>query len=278
MPSVLKSDERRFWKALCRLFNPLIRDLKSGQLSPADAGRGTRQIMRSEEMTRYLDNLIARMVRTQREASARSWREAALRGGNAPEIQRLIRHEMDGPVGEAVWRLISGNAAYIRTLPEDWARYASEYAYREALKGRRPEDVEAELRRVMPDHITKNLKCVARTECAKANAAIVQARAEMCGVRAYIWRSVGDERSRHSHTRMDGVLVFYDDPPSPEALFPGSGKPYGRYHAGDTFNCRCFQEPVIADRFLPDTIRVHDHGRIAAMTRAQILKSFGEIA
>ena len=128
----------------------------------------------------------------------------------------------------------------------------------------------------MPEHITKNLKCIARTECAKANAAIVQARAEALGIRAYIWHSVGDERTRDAHRAMNGILVFYDDPPNPEAMFGGNG--YGNYHAGNTFNCRCHQAPVVDISFLPDVVRVHSHGSITSMTKDQILKRYGKIA
>ena len=279
MPSINHSDERRFWKSLCNAFQSLLNDITSGKTPATNVDPRTRQFIQSPQFGGYLRRLIFRMTSTIRKQSARSWRDAAARSGNGPEIARLIREEMKGPVGTIVWNLIEENATYIKTLPDEWARYASRYAYRKTLQGARPEEVEAELRQIMPGHITKNLKTIARTECAKANAAIVQARAEMCGIKAYIWRCVNDERSRDSHAAMDGILVFYDDPPNPEALFPSKGqKPYGSYHAGNTFNCRCYQEPVVDISFLPDIIRVHDHGSIVTMTRAQIQKRYGQIA
>ena len=278
MPKVTGSDEKRFLRGLQRLFSRMIEDIRNGSGLIKGVDPTVRTFMQSDEVKKYLDRLVGNMVQTQRKISANSWREAAYKSGNGPELYRLIREEMKGPVGARVWELIAENAGYIKTLPEAWAAYANQYAFREALKGRRPEDVEAELRKVIPAHIGKNLKCIARTECAKANAAIVQSRAEWCGIRAYIWRCVTDERSRDSHIGMDGILVFYDDPPSPEALFPGSGKPYGKYHAGNTFNCRCYQEPVVDNDFLPDLIRVHDHGEILTMTKAQLLKKYGNVA
>lgn len=279
MPPVSRHEERRFWKDLCKLFNQLIEDVKNGGGILNGMSPEWRKFMQSDRVKQYLERTIGRMVRVQRKVSANSWREAAYQNTNGPELYKLISSEMKGPVGTRVWQLISENAAYIKTLPDQWAHFASEYAYREALKGKRPEEIEAEMRKIIPQHMTKNLKCIARTECAKANAAIVQARAEMCGIRCYIWRCVEDERSRDSHVQMDGILVFYDDPPSPEALFPSQGqRPYGNYHAGNTFNCRCFQEPVVDASFLPDIIRVHDHGRIVTMTRAQIEKKYGKIA
>ena len=276
MPEVSRHEERRFWKDLCKLFNQLIEDVKNGGGILTGMSPEYRKFMQSERVQQYLDRCIGRMVRMQRKVSANSWREAAYKAQAGPELYKAISAEMKGPVGTKVWELITENAAYIKTLPEEWAKFASQYAYREALKGRRPEDVEAEMRRIIPAHMTKNLKCIARTECAKANAAIVQARAEACGIRAYIWRSVKDERSRDAHAAMDGILCFYDDPPNPEAIF--GGRAYGNYHAGNTFNCRCWQQAVVDISFLPDIVRVHDHGSITTMTRAQIEKKFGKIA
>ncbi len=278
MPSVSKHEERRFWKDLCKLFNGLLDAVKErGSSALTEDGPEFRQLMQSDRMSQFLNRIVGRMVRTQRKVSANSWREAASKSTNGQELFNLISGEMNGPVGARVQQLIAENAAFIKTLPEQWAKYVTQYASREALKGKRPEAVEAELRKIIPEHMAKNLKCIARTECAKANAAIVQARAENCGIRAYIWRCVKDERSRDSHRGMDGILVFYDDPPNPEALFGGE-KPYGSYHAGNTFNCRCYQEPVIDISYLPDVLLVHDHGAIRRMTKGQIMKGFGKIA
>lgn len=254
----------------------MIQEIKDGKVKPQDINRRVRQFMQSSPVNRFLNNLISKMTRRVRVNTATSWREAASKGSRGPEILALVRNEMKGPVGERVWQIVSDNAAYIKTLPEEWALYATQYAAREALKGKRPEEVEAELRKIMPPHIQKNLKTIARTECAKANSAITQARAEMCGIQAYIWHSMADERTRLGHAHMNGVLVFYDDPPSPEALV--GEKSYGHYHAGNTFNCRCYQEPVVDMSFLPDTLEVYSDGSIHTMTKRALKRKFGNIA
>lgn len=271
MPKVRRTTERKFFNGLRKAFQSLVDRIKQGGGSMKNGlSEEVFQFMNSGQMNDYLNRLVENMVKDMRVDSAAGWKQAAAKGSRGRYIHNLIKHEMQGPVGNRVWELISENVRYIQTVPRDWSRYIVEYAYREALKGRRPEDVEAELRQIMPEHITKNLKCIARTECAKANAAIVQARAEMCDIPCYFWRSVSDERTRDSHAEMDGVLVFYDDPPSPEALH--GDRSYGRYHAGNTFNCRCYQEPVVDVRFLPDVVRVHDHGKIVTMNKALLLR------
>lgn len=277
MPKVKRSAERKFWKDLCKVFQKLLDRLTSNE--KRSIVEEVSNFTMTKEMDQYLGRVVNGMVTMQRVDSAKSWREAASKGSRGQIIYQALKNELNGPVGDRVMELIFENSTYIKTLPKMWAEYASKYAYQEAMKGRRPEEVEKDLRRMMPGHITRNLKCIARTECAKANAAITQARAESMNIKAYWWRSVTDERTRTSHAGMDGVLVFYNDPPNPEALFPVKGqKPYGNYHAGNTFNCRCFQEPVVDMRFMPDIMRVHVNGRIVTMSKAQLIKRFGNVA
>ena len=275
MPAVPKSEERKFWKSLCKVFQKLIDDTKKGN-GLQNGVEPYREFVESKPVSGFIDRIIAKMTNVMRVRSARSWREAATKGTNGRKINKLISNEMQGPVGDRVRELVAENAQYIKTLPEEWAKYATNYAMRQAMDGKRPEEVEAEMRKVIPEHMQKNLKTIARTECAKANAAIVQARAEMCGIKAYIWRCVKDERSRNSHVHMDGVLVFYADPPSPEALV--GEKAYGNYHAGNTFNCRCYQEPVVDYSFLPDVVTVYRDGRIYTTTKHALIDKYGMIA
>jgi uncharacterized protein with gpF-like domain len=66
---------------------------------------------------------------------------------------------------------------------------------------------------------------------------------------------------------MDKVLVRWSDPPSPEAL--DGEKSYGKYHAGEIFNCRCFPEPVIDFDDVTWPHKVYSGGQIQMMTLAQ---------
>ena len=279
MPPVPMSEERMVLNSLKRLFSYLIRDIKNGKVQPEYVREEARKFIESDEMDRYLRNLMTRMVNRTRIDTAKALKQQAVAQHNGPELFELMKHEMDGPVGRRVWELIAENVQYIKTVPQLWAQYISGFITRESLRGKRPEQIESELRKIMPDHITKNLKTIARTECAKTNAAICQARAEACGIKCYIWRCMKDNRVRDSHWDMDGILVFYDDPPSPEALFPQKDRrPYGNYHAGNTFNCRCYQEAVVDVRFLPDVFKYYRAGAIHTTTRSAFVKQFGDVA
>lgn len=275
MFGVRKSTERKFWQGLVKGFQRAINRAK-GAGSSGDLISWLRSFLPSQREDKLLRHVVSTMVKTEQKETANSWKEAAARAGRGPELFREISKEMQGPVGNRVAEIIAQNAKLIQTIPQEWADYVVQYVQRESMKGRRPEDIENELRKILPERMQKNLKVIARTECAKANAALVQARAEHLKIRAYIWRSAKDERTRDAHRAMEGILVFYNDPPNPEALF--GGKPYGNYHAGNTFNCRCYQEPVVSIDMLPDVVRVHDHGSILELTKRQIRQRYGKIA
>ena len=272
MPGVRKSDEARYLKALKRLFQSFFDALKK------DPDAKVEDLLKEHtfELYQQAERVAKGMVTAQEQYSAKGWKDAAYKSTRGRAIYQQLKKDMKGPVGDRVRELIEENAQLIVTLSERWAKYAAEYSFRQAVMGKRPEQIEAEMRKRIPQHMQKNLKCIARTETSKAQAAITQARAENLGISAYIWHACGDERARFSHQSMDGILVFYNDPPSPERLFPQAGHPaYGQYHAGCTFNCRCHQEPVVEWEYLPDIIRVYSHGEIRAMTRTAIIHDFG---
>ena len=273
MGNARKSDENRFVRMLKKAFTRLIAKIKSEPSKPLE--EQLNEFTNTREVDRFIDKVSRDMITCQREETAKTWRDAAEKASRGREIFQALKTEMRGPVGDLCRMMVADNANYIKTLPQEWAKYVTAYVFREAMRGRRPEAVEKELRKILPEKISRNLKCIVRTEMAKASAAITQARAEDLGISAYIWHAAMDERTRHAHAGMDGLLVFYNNPPNPEELFPESGvKPYGRYHAGNTFNCRCWQEPIVEWSFLPDSIRVVTGDGVKTMTRQTIIHRY----
>lgn len=259
---VPKRIENLFGKKLFGAFQTLVNRITRGNV-PVE--KAMRDFVFSKEADEYIDRAINNMIQQQRVGSAKSWRDMAQRrSAIGREITEYIKHEMSGSVGRRIGELVSENSQYIKTLPAQWADYASKKAFQMTVEGKRPPEIEAELRKVIPAHMQKNLKTIARTESAKANAAIAQARAEDVGIPCYIWRTCRDERVRLSHQRMDGVVCFWNNPPSPENQ--------GFYHPGGTYNCRCFAEPIIDSRSLPSGVRVWNNGRIETMSKKKVMK------
>ena len=271
------------YNSLRRLFSGMINGVGNG-MTKDQLQDEARKFLESDEVDRWLRTMMTKLTRRLRKASAAEMRKSLTGSTNSAELYRLIQDEMKGPVGRRVNELIAENVQYIKTVPQFWADYITKYVQRESLKGRRPESIEADLRRVMPNHMTKNLKCICRTETSKANAAIVQARAEAVGIKCYIWRTVGDERVRPSHRAMNGKVVFYSSPPNPEAIANSASngatyeKPYGAYHAGNTFNCRCWQQVIVDEKHLPSSFDLAMGEEESFMNKVSFLKRFGKIS
>jgi hypothetical protein len=66
---------------------------------------------------------------------------------------------------------------------------------------------------------------------------------------------------------MEGVIVFWREPPSPELLV--DEKSVGYYHAGEVFNCRCYPEVLISLNDVQWPHKVYSSGRIQTMTKNQ---------
>jgi uncharacterized protein with gpF-like domain len=76
---------------------------------------------------------------------------------------------------------------------------------------------------------------------------------------------------RNSHEILEGVLVNFNNPPSPEKL-AGEKRDYGVYNAGEIFNCRCYPEPVIDFNDITFPTKVYFNGKITRMRKADFLK------
>ena len=260
---VPKSLENLFGRKLFSAFQNLVNKIVKGK-QPVE--KTLREFVFSKEADEYIDSTISRMINEQRVGSARTWREYALRRSEiGKEIYNYLKNEMKSSVGRRVSELVSANSLYIKSLPQEWAEYASKFAFEQTIKGKRPEWIEAELRKVIPEKMQKNLKVIARTESAKANAAIAQARAEDIGLPCYIWRTCDDERVRHSHQMMKGVVCFWNNPPAPEGQ--------DHYHPGGTYNCRCYAEPIIDSRELDGKVfHVWVGDGMRRMSKKQLMK------
>ncbi|MGD8188560.1 phage minor head protein [Brevibacillus ginsengisoli] len=178
---------------------------------------------------------------------------------------------MRGPIGAAVRQQVARNAEIVKSLPIDVAKQVNEHVFREVMKGTRASEIAQQIKTYFPDASKAKANLIARTEVSKTSTALTQARCEFVGADWYIWCTSEDARVRDSHKLMDGVLVKWTDPPSPEKL-DGEKRTFGHYHAGEIFNCRCYTEPVIDLDLISWPVKVYYGGRIQRMTRKQFDK------
>ena len=166
--------------------------------------------------------------------------------------------------------IVRDNAKFITSIPDTMAEAVTKKAAEAYGEGKRPKEVMQEVLNICPGISNAKAKLIARTETSKASTALTRSRAERLNLNWYVWRNSEDERVRSSHSHMGGVLINWDDPPSPEALDPRKQqKPYGKYHAGDTFNCRCYPEPLLNINDITWPARVYSGGKIKTMTKAK---------
>jgi SPP1 gp7 family putative phage head morphogenesis protein len=206
-----------------------------------------------------------KMVQSVAVSNAKTWREAAARSHRGAEIHRLLKAEIEqhGPF----LKIVQQNAQLIRSLPSDIARHISEHAASQAIAGMRAESLLRDIRKAAPELSQARVLLIARTETAKAQAAVTQVRAVQLGIERYIWRTSEDQRVRSSHKHMEGVVCSFSSPPSPEAYI-GETK-VGYYGPGGVWNCRCWSQPLIDLDFMNFPVKVAQREGIVRMTRRE---------
>lgn len=259
--------ERRFAAALNKLTAQVKTVVKRKRTLDAII-EALKAIADSPEWQQIAKSEALKMVYAVAAQNAQTWREAARKGSNAAEIHRLLKAEFAG--NKVFAELVSNNAKLIRSLPNTIASEVTQYVAKQSIAGIRAEAMIQHIRELAP-HISENkARLIARTETAKAQAAITQTRAERLGLQWYVWRTSEDQRVRSSHQHMEGVICNYASPPAPDALYPKTKvKNPQHYHPGNFPNCRCYAEPIVDADFLTFPMKAHINGRIQRVTRKQ---------
>lgn len=159
---------------------------------------------------------------------------------HARNLSKGVRAELErAPIREVMDRYIAEQATFIGRIPLDAAQRVEKLHEDVLTKGRRAEDIAKELMesgKVSASRAT----LIARTEVARTSNGLTRARAEYIGSDSYIWRTARDADVRSGHRQQEGKTIRYDSPP----IIDGTAQ-----HAGEIYNCRCYQEPIIPDRF-----------------------------
>jgi SPP1 gp7 family putative phage head morphogenesis protein len=242
--------------------------LLDGITDPFEIIDRIRAFAHTKAFSAYAEATAMKMVTHLFSDSGRTWRQAARANGQGRMIYEALLNEMRGPMGGAVRHQIGRNAAIIKSLPLNIASSVTEHIMTESMKGKRASDIAQEIQLLFPEKSKAKASLIARTEVSKTSTAITQARSELVGIKAYVWRTSEDERVRASHKHMKGIIIAWDDPPSPEEL-DGEKHTYGHYHAGDIFNCRCYPEPIIDLDLIKWPAKIYYGGSIQRMTRKQ---------
>lgn len=232
--------EQNFASELERLMRQLFSQISPGE-DVTNLGERVRLLSQSDWLDRFAWQASQRMVTGLRHEGSRTWQHAAAQSMQGSKIYTALRHELAGPVGRVERRLIAQNAELIHGLPKKIALEVTNRARKNFEAGGRHEALE----KMLPYVSRWHARLVARTETSKASTALTQARSQNLGLAWYVWQTSKDARVRAAHRFMQGVLVAWSDPASPEQLLGMKNAP-SPYQAGDIYNCRCYPEPLVS--------------------------------
>ena len=259
--------EHQLQRSLFTIGESMLEDIE-GLTDPFEISTVIRSWMKNMVFHHYAEKTAESLVGTLLKTSATTWRMAARENSNGRVIYDALRKELQGSVGGLVALEINRNAEIIKSLPLDIARQVTNYISDESIKGRRAGDIAGDILRKFSGMTRNKAALIARTEVSKTSTALTQARCENIGLDWYRWRTSEDSRVRDSHRLMDGVLVKWTNPPSPERL-EGLKNPPAPYHPGNIYNCRCYPGPVVNLDNVKWPAKVFSSGIITMMTRSQ---------
>lgn len=262
-----KSAEQAFLKSLNKLAD-MLSEIARNSKDVNDYRNKMMDFQRSDVFEKFLLNSVRRMVTPIATMNMRTWRAAAKKSTKNPLLYRMLLSEINEGLKSDIRTQILNNALLIRTLPTDTSNKVVKDIYDLALQGKRSTQISKEILKYTSQHARASARLIARTEVSKTMSALTQARSKNLGINWYAWRTQEDgDRVRPSHRIMDDVLVNFSDPPSPEAL--NGEKSVGNYHAGNIWNCRCYEEPLIDIDDVRWPHKVYYNGSIQTMTKSQ---------
>jgi len=225
-----KSAEMDFKRQLVRLAKTVGAIVQTyivdGKISDPDAMvQALRQYSRTVGF--WAQSLTSAMIERVSKANLRSW------SGISIDLRKTIEQT---PIGATAQALQQEQVALIQSIPIEAAERAQKLALEAVISGDRAEEIAQELMRTT--QVTESrAKLIARTEVARTNAVITQARSQYVGATHYIWRTARDASVRDTHKKLEGKVFSFADPPE----IPNEG----RHGPGEFPNCRCYAEPII---------------------------------
>lgn len=227
-----------------------------------------RNFQNSEPFNSFVYSAVRRMVTPIAVQNMRTWRMAAKKATKNPSLYRMLMSEINQGLKSDIEIQIEENASLIKTLPTDVAKKVTKDISDMALKGMRASEIAKVIREQTDKYSRASAKLIARTEVSKTTTALTKARCDNLDLHWYVWRTMEDgDIVRKSHRIMEGVLVNWNEPPSPEAL--AGEKSVGNYHAGNIWNCRCYSEPLIEIDDISWPHKVYTNGKIQIMGKMQ---------
>jgi SPP1 gp7 family putative phage head morphogenesis protein len=158
------------------------------------------------------------------------------------ELNKATKAKLrDALVGKRYTELQEAQVDLIKSLPREAAKTVHRWTKKAISDSTRYPVLAKRIKNELGGVTMSRAICIARTETARARTSFTQARAEAVGSKEYIWHTVGDAAVRPRHRKLNGTVQRWDDPP----ITSEPGEKVIRSHPGQSFNCRCFCEPLL---------------------------------
>lgn len=259
-----------YYRNIIRLYKDILNNVKLFE-EPLQIVTAINELCSTYEYEKFISTFTANLFIKIETENAKDWREAVLKSNKPNDFYKFLMENTKGQIQGLMKAKSLENATLIKTIPSLFAQKATEYATEEYLKGNRASVIRDKVLAMYSDITEVEAQRIARTEVSKASSQLIQIRSKAVGINWYVWRTSKDKRVRHSHDVMEGVLVNFNNPPSPEKL-AGEKYLYGVYNAGEIFNCRCYPEPVVDFDDIVFPAKVYHNGRIIRMRKSDFLK------
>lgn len=259
-----------YYRTLIKMFKDILKNVKLDE-EPLQIVKTISEISQTYEFEKYISTFTNKLFIKVETENAIDWRDAVLKSNKPNDLYKYLMENTQGQIMGLLRAKSLENATLIRTIPSLFTQKATEYANEEFLKGNRASVIKNKILNMYSDLTEVEAQRIARTEVSKASSQLTQIRSKAVGINWYVWRTSKDRRVRHSHDIMEGVLVNFNNPPSPEKL-AGEKYDYGVYNAGEIFNCRCYPEPVVDFDDIVFPAKVYHNGRIIRMRKSDFLK------
>ncbi len=258
-----------YYRSILKIFKDMLKDVEKYE-EPLQIVNTILEISQTAEYENFISNLTKGLFVKIEIENAKDWREAVLKSTKPNDFYRYLMQNTQGQIMAMLKAKSIENAGYIKTIPSLFAQKATEIAVEEQNKGERATVVKNKILELYSDLTETEAQRIARTEVSKASSQLIQLRSKAVGLDWYIWRTSKDQRVRHSHDIMEGVIVNFNNPPNPEKL-AGEKYEYGVYNAGEIFNCRCYPEPIVDYDDIKFPALVHYNGQIIRMRKKDFL-------
>lgn len=143
---------------------------------------------------------------------------------------------------------IENNVGLIKSIPEQYLDKIRNIILNDTIKGRSAKSMIEQIQEV--HSVTKNrARLIARDQSNKINGDLTRERQQASGIRAFRWRTVGDDAVRETHKKRSGKVYAWSPADVGERLADGTvlldPTVEGIGFPGEEIQCRCIAEPII---------------------------------